>query len=204
MRKPGRAINPHLEPILEQMRREKRPPILRLRMVVLTLPNGTREVLLSSLLEAAFTTGQFCELYHERWGVETYFDVLKNVLVIERFSSPRFQGIMQDVYAAEFLANLLALALFDAREELQAYNQADERKYQYIINITQAVSVLRQRIVEMLVFQRDEELPRIVGELRRALLRNIVPKRPKRPQNNPQRKKKHKHKKYELNHKRAT
>jgi hypothetical protein len=110
---------------------------------------------------------------------------------------------MQEVYASEFLANLLALALYDARAELHAYNQADKRKYDYIINTTQAVSVLRQRILEILVFQRTEEIPRIVNELRRALLRNKVPRRPNRPETNPQRKKKHKHKKFSLNQKRV-
>jgi hypothetical protein len=201
--KAGRAINHRLKPILEQMQREGRSSILRLRLVVLTLANGTREVLLTSLLEPSITIEDFRELYNERWGVETYYDVLKNVLVIERFSSPSFQGIMQDIYAAELLANFLALALYDAQEELTAYNQAAERKYQYIINTTQSVSILRQRIVQMLVFQRDEEIPRILSELRRALLRNIVPRRPNRPQTNPQRKKKHKHKKHSLNEKRV-
>lgn len=201
--KPGRSVNPRLKPLLEQMQRENRPPTLRVRMVVLTLPNGTKEVLLTSLLDPSLTSEDFRELYNERWGVETYFDVLKNVLVIEHVSSPCFQGIMQDIYAAELLANLLALALYDAREELDAYNQADERKYDYIINTTQAVGVLRQRIIQILVFQRDEDVPRILAELRRALLRNKVPRRPKRPPANTQRKKKHQHKKHSLNQKRT-
>jgi hypothetical protein len=201
--KPGRVVNPRLKPLLEQMQRESRPTTLRVRLVVLTLPDGTREILLTSLLDPTFTSEDFRDLYDERWGIETYYDVLKNVLVVERFSSPSFQGIMQDIYAAELLANLLALALYDAREELEAYNQATERKYQYSINTTQAVGVLRQRIIQILVFQRDEEIPRIVAELRRALLRNKVPRRPNRPQANPQRKKKHKHKKHSLNQKRV-
>jgi hypothetical protein len=58
-----------------------------------------------------------------------YYDVLKNILVVERFSSPSFQGIMQDIYAGELLANLLALALYDAREELGSLQSGDPRAH---------------------------------------------------------------------------
>lgn len=203
LRKPGRFINPRLKPILDRMQQQGQSTTLCVRMVALTLPNGTREVLLTSLLDPSITSDDFRELYNERWGIETYYDVLKNVLVVEKFSSPSLQGIMQDIYAAELLANFLALALFDAREELQAYNQAAERKYQYIINTTQALSLLRQRIVEMVVFQRTDEAERIVRALRQGLLRNLVPKRPNRPTTTTLRKKKHRLKKHSHNHKRV-
>jgi hypothetical protein len=77
--KPGRVINPRLEPIVEQMQREGRPTTLRLRLIVLTLPNRTREVLLTSLGDPSIGPEDFQELYNERWGIETYYDVLKNV-----------------------------------------------------------------------------------------------------------------------------
>jgi hypothetical protein len=197
--KPGRVVNPRLAPLLGQRKAQRQPTTLRLRLVAVTLNNGTREILLTSLLHNDLGAEDFKELYNERWAVEGYYDVVKNVLRLESFHTKSLHCIMQDIYAAMLLANFLALALYDVREDMQDFNAGAERRRLYAINTTQALSTLRQRLIALVICQDTDELQRILDELRIALMRHKVPIRKERPQTNSQRKKKHNHMKHSHN-----
>ncbi|AGA31756.1 protein containing transposase DDE domain [Thioalkalivibrio nitratireducens DSM 14787] len=59
---------------------------LRLRLVRVSLPGGTTEVLATSLLDAeAFPAHLFKDLYQQRWAVEESFKALKPALRVEQF-----------------------------------------------------------------------------------------------------------------------
>ena len=61
--------------------------VLSIRVVKLTLADGTQEILLTTLRDAAaFPYAVFHGLYAKRWGSETHYDVLKNILEIENFT----------------------------------------------------------------------------------------------------------------------
>jgi hypothetical protein len=60
---------------------------LWVRFVTLRLSSGELEVLATSLLEeAAYPAEAFGEVYHWRWGLETYYGVLKGRLSLENFT----------------------------------------------------------------------------------------------------------------------
>lgn len=198
--KPGRFVNERLAPLLkEREERGEAAHTLTLRMVVITSQNHEPIILLTSLLDSSMTKDELLELYHERWGLETHYDVVKNVLHLEDFSSTSFQGVMQDLYAAMLLANFLALALYDVREELKEYNAAKERKYSYAINITQAMSSLRLRLIALVICEDHKEMLILMDDLRKALLRHKVPIREHRISATSKRKKKHPHLKHPSN-----
>jgi len=69
---------------------------------------------------------KFKGLYGKRWGVETYFDWLKNLLEVERFSSRKVVGIEQDFYEIVFLSTLASVLMKEeeeAEEELRTMLQ---------------------------------------------------------------------------------
>lgn len=82
------------------------PAQLRVRFVTVRLSTGELEVLATSLLEEErYRLGCFGPLYAERWGIETYYGVLKGRLALENFSGQTVEAILQDVHAAVFLSN---------------------------------------------------------------------------------------------------
>ena len=52
------------------------------------LPSGEADILVSSLADQqAYPTSLFANLYHQRWGVEEDYNILKSRLNIENYSS---------------------------------------------------------------------------------------------------------------------
>ncbi len=71
----------------DKLRSENIPTTLKVRFIQVALPNGEIEVLATSILDSSIiNTTEFMELYSKRWGIETYYDVLKNRLSLENFT----------------------------------------------------------------------------------------------------------------------
>ena len=77
-----------------------------LRIVTVTLENGTKETLLTNLPKEIITYEDMEYIYHKRWGIETNYNTLKNRFYIENFSSKKRIGIEQDVYSKFFIFNI--------------------------------------------------------------------------------------------------
>ena len=45
------------------------------------------------------TTDDICEIYHQRWGIETNYNTLKNRHYIENYTGKRRITIEQDIYS---------------------------------------------------------------------------------------------------------
>ena len=70
------------------------------RLIRVVLPNGRIEILATSLTDAiAFPAAEFAELYHERWGFEESYKVLKHCLYVEQLSGELPESIRQDFHA---------------------------------------------------------------------------------------------------------
>jgi hypothetical protein len=84
------------------------------------LPSGEPEVLVSSLTDLqAYPTALFTDLYHQRWGVEEDYKVLKSRLNIENYSSVSVEGALQDLHAKLLTKNLAASAIHDAKRKIK-------------------------------------------------------------------------------------
>jgi hypothetical protein len=63
------------------------PMEMKVRLMKFTLPTGETEVLLTTLLDQGqYPTAEFYQVYGWRWGNETYYNRLKNIVEVERFS----------------------------------------------------------------------------------------------------------------------
>lgn len=134
------------------------PERLMLRVVKIKLTTGITEYIISSLIDKPiFTINDFKELYHLRWGEETYFNFQKNVLEIENFSGRTPETIRQDYYAKLLSSNISSLMIEEAQEEIDEQTSPNDRlKYDnYKINKSVATGLLKDEVIEMLLSPED-------------------------------------------------
>lgn len=146
------------------------------RLVKVRLDTGETEVLITSLTDTKkFPNRIFKELYFLRWGVETYYDRLKNQLQIEIFTGQKPEAIRQEFYAMIFVTNLQALLINDCELELSEANQS--RKYQHQINYNVALGLMKNQLVALFVEQEPID---IYQQLKNKFLKHTEAIRPNR------------------------
>ena len=171
-----KALKPKIDPAL----------VLSLRVLTIHLEDGTSEYLLTTLLDSEqFSYDAFQGLYAKRWGSETNYDVLKNILEIENF------------YATVLTNNIQGLIQWELDEEIDADNQSKARKYQYQLNKNVSIGLLKDTLVTLLLEGGD--LQSFYSSVKQQMKRNIVPIRPGRKFT----RKRKNHQKYTLNKRRA-
>ena len=158
---------------------------LKIRVVVFKLKNGTKEVLLTSLLDQAkFTYNDLFELYGMRWNVEENYKFYKCIAEIENFSGESKLAIEQDFHATVFTCNAASLLAQEAQAEVEAAaedktkNEGKVTKYAYKINRNILIGTIKNEILEVLL--GDQDLTRYCERLKRRLKRSLIAVRPGR------------------------
>lgn len=150
---------------------------IKVRLVRVDLPNGEIEVLMTSLLDSQkYPLKRFKELYFLRWGVETYYDELKNKIKLEYFTGYSKMSVLQDFFCAVFISNLQSIIVNDLHEELELKNQTTKLDYKINANLT--YGFLKNRVLELLF--KEGVLEDVFLELQTLFLKNTVPIRPNR------------------------
>jgi hypothetical protein len=94
---------------------------LSVRFVRVRLSTGEYEVLVTSLRdETAWPSADFLDLYHQRWGVETFYGRLKTRLGLENFSGLGAEAVRQDFFSTVYLSGLESLLTEEAQTRLDA------------------------------------------------------------------------------------
>ena len=128
------------------------PSSLRVRLIKVDLPTGEQEVLATSLLDAAaYPHTEMQRLYALRWGVGTYYDRLKHIFEIERFSGRSVLSIEQDFYGIIFLATFESVLSKEAEAELAQESAAHHCKYEARVNRTISYLALVDHTVALLL-----------------------------------------------------
>jgi len=134
------------------VKENKLPEEITVRLVKVKLNNGDIEVLITSLLDKEiYFHRDFKWLYNKRWGIETFFDRLKNLLEVERFSTETIIGMEQDFYALIFLSTFESVLTKEDEEKLSKQNKEKELKYEYKINKSVSYSALAEHIAKLLL-----------------------------------------------------
>jgi hypothetical protein len=145
---------------------------LKIRLLRIELPNGEVEVLMTTLLDSKkYSTKMFKELYFMRWGVETFYDSLKNKIKVEYFTGYSKLSIQQDFLCAIFISNLQSVIVNDLGDELAVQNQG--KQYDYKVNANLSYGFLKNRILELLYLKAP--LENIFAELEILFLKHTVP-----------------------------
>jgi hypothetical protein len=152
---------------------------LRLRLIRVELSNSTTEVVMTTLLDGeAYPAQEFKQVYGWRWGEETYFDRLKNIYEVERFSGKTVLAIEQDFYAIVFLASLESILSKSDEEALKAEAQKRQTDREPKVNHAVSYMALVDRVVELLVSKRSTQ--EVLEELHHLFRKNPTRARPGR------------------------
>jgi hypothetical protein len=147
------------------------------RFVSTRLPNGQLEVLVTSLLdEKQYATSEFLEVYHYRWGHETFYNVLKSRLDLENFSGHTSEAVRQDFHAALLLCNLETVLVGTANAQLQ--EASSEHKNGKQVNEAVAFHALKDNLIELLY--SDMPVEQVIEKLQKLFRNSPVSVRPKR------------------------
>ncbi len=140
---------------------------VRVRMIVLELDNGEKEILCTSLLNKAhYPHNCFKDLYHHRWAAEEAFKLLKCRVELEVFSGKTAQSVKQDFYAKIFMLVMCAVLSFPIAEHIKKESEVKKRKHDYQINTTNAIGFLRKGWIALWI---REKTSLILNALRKVL-----------------------------------
>lgn len=116
------------------------------RFIVVALPTGEKEILVTSLLETKKYPHQvFKALYHLRWGIEEAYKKDKHRLQLENFSGKTVVAVLQDFYANILMGNLTAL-LSGGVEAVMEEKVQKASKYRYQVNMTTALAKVKEML----------------------------------------------------------
>ena len=110
------------------------------------LANGTVELLTTNVTQEQIPTARFKELYNLRWGIETYFLIIKERLNLENFSGTSEQAVMQDFWSTIFLSNLEAFLTQPAQETLAKKQTKNLQR----VNNSVAFHAIKERAFDLL------------------------------------------------------
>jgi len=168
-------------PEIKQLKNElKVGDKIKVRAIKVVLQNGDIEVLLTSLLsQDIYKIEIFKEFYFKRWGVETSYDILKNIFNIENFTGLTQIAINQDFFATILTNNICSLVMSDVMEEkIGVYNDKKERKYIYQLNRNFSIGCMKDKLVSMLM--KNTRIEKIYQLIEDEIISNLVPIKPDR------------------------
>lgn len=124
---------------------------VKLRVIRLTLDDGTAETLVTNLFDPEITLEMFRELYFLRWGIECKYKEFKEQLELEEFTGSRPSSILQDFYISMFLTNLVSMLKADVDATIKEQQQEEGRKkYSYQANRSFLISRVQKHLLKLL------------------------------------------------------
>lgn len=130
------------------------PKAIKVRFVRVRLSTGEQEVLVTSLLdEQRHPTEAFRELYGLRWGIETFYGLLKTRLELENFSGISVEAVKQDFYATLYLTGMESILTADAQKVLDGRPTQSPQK----VNRGSAFNIIKHQAFNLLNSRIDDE-----------------------------------------------
>ncbi len=159
------------------------------RLVSVTLENGEKEILCTSLQDKEkYTHDEFGALYKMRWAEEEAYKLLKARAEIESFSGKTALAVKQDFFATVFNMSYCAILAFPIEEKVRKEYAKDKVKHQQKINRTSALSMCKGLYIRMFLKKQIassiaafDEIVYKTREIVRPNRKNERKKRPKRP-----------------------
>jgi Transposase DDE domain len=139
------------------VREHKLPESVTVRLIKFTLESGEVEVLLTTLCDRRrYPTAEFKEVYHWRWDEEGFFDRVKNIFEVERFSGFSETAIKQDFFGVIFLTTLESILTKGPQSELAEQDRRRRNKTRAMVNRSVSYVSLVDRAVQLLADPRTD------------------------------------------------
>ena len=162
---------------LSQVRKLGLPQTLTVRFVCVRLNTGEREVLVTSLTdEQSFPSENFQELYYLRWGVETFYGVLKTRLGLENFTGHKAEAVRQDFFSTLYLSGLESVLTADAQTQLDAR----KTRCQHKVNRAVSFNALKNQAISLLLSDDPDDTEQLFERLTQLFLQSPCSVRPDR------------------------
>lgn len=153
------------------------PKEITVRFVKVILDTGEEEVLMTSLLDSKeYPVEDFKNLYWLRWGIETYFDILKNRLNLENFTGKSSESVRQDFFSTIMVSNYESVMTADAQEVLDSKKN---NKYKQKINKSVSFNIIKNNVIE-LFYNYGDKPDKLLKKMDKMFLMNPSPIRDKR------------------------
>lgn len=161
----------------EEKEKLKDKKYVETRIIKLTLETGNEEHLSTNLSKEELSIKEAKELYFTRWNIEKSFDIIKNKLNIENFSSKKVIGVEQEFYAQMMVYNMIEDLKRDAEEGMK---KRTGLKYEYKINMNILAGKFKKEFIEVLMSPTAEESTKKYMNMIEELRKNVVPIKPGR------------------------
>lgn len=150
-----------------------------LRLVTVRLENGNSEILATNLSREQFPQGDFREIYHMRWQIETAYETLKDRLQLENFTGTKAILLEQDIYSTIYVSNLAEDIICDIEEQNQQHLKQD---YKHTMQINRSISIglLKGDLIYILLESDAEKKRELMRQLYDEISKNVIPIRPDR------------------------
>lgn len=123
----------------QYVKQNKLPESVEVRLLKFKLDSGEEEVLLTTLCDVKkYPRPEFFKVYGWRWRDETFYDRIKNIFELERFSGLSAESLKQDFYGVIFLATLESVLSHETETAMQ--ESATERETKTVPQVNHAVS----------------------------------------------------------------
>ncbi|MBF0227613.1 MAG: IS4 family transposase [Desulfobacterales bacterium] len=139
----------------KQIRELELPKEIKVRFVKVILDDGSIEVLVTSLIDnKLYLTEEFKEIYNMRWGVETFYSILKTRLNIENFTGKTAESVKQDFYATIYITGLESILTSDINEELKNKECKNEQK----VNKAVSFNAIKNNVFDIFYKEKDTKI----------------------------------------------
>ncbi len=135
------------------MDRKTEEPVT-VRVLHVTLDDGTDECLVTNILDSSITVEMFKELYFLRWGIESKYNELKNQLELEEFSGSSHISVEQDFFIKLLFMNICSLIKACADDRISEVTNSSN-KYHYQANRAFLIGRLQKHLARLLSGFKD-------------------------------------------------
>jgi hypothetical protein len=158
------------------------PREMKVRFARIQLKNGDYEVLATSVLDdAVLSLDDLGELYHMRWGIETFYGVIKTRIVLENFTGYSEEAVRQDFFSTIFLCGVESICILEAEETLEKQKGGQPKK----VNKAMSFNAIKNNAFEL--FLSNKPTDEVIELLTEMFLTSPTIERPDRnpPRKNP-------------------
>jgi hypothetical protein len=173
-------LEPTTRDLEKKLKAQNLPTQIKVRFVKVILDDGSIEVLATSVLDKdVLETKDFKQLYFQRWGIEVYYEILKNRLALENFTGKTALSVKQDFYSTILVSNIETLLTYEANYELKERYLKGGKKYCYKVNKSISFSTIKDHYIEMF-FDKNNDIEKTINKLTTIFITDPVPIRPNR------------------------
>lgn len=163
------TLTPSTKALKRTMQEQGLPLVIKVRFIRVVLDGGEVEVLATSVLEKGkLKTKDFKLLYHLRWEIETYYDVLKNRLNLENFTGLSALAVRQDFFATIFISNYESVLTYDINQELKEKETIHQQK----VNRAVSFNTIKNHCFDLFYSEKDTAV--LLSKMEKLFFGNVT------------------------------